>query len=78
MRRELLTELLTLGPAQRLDLVEDLWDSLEARDVPPPTDDQMADLERRYTEYRANPDDVALWQAFRVELRSRLGCRGVS
>jgi putative addiction module component (TIGR02574 family) len=73
MRRELLAELLELSPAERIDLIGDLWDSLEADDLPPLTDDQIKEMERRLAEHHANPDDAISWEEFRAELRARFG-----
>jgi len=73
MRRELLAELLELTPAERLDLISDLWDSLEPDDLPPLTNDQIEEMERRVAEHRANPDSALSWEEVRAELRSRFG-----
>jgi putative addiction module component (TIGR02574 family) len=72
MRRQLLAELLELSPAERLDLIGDLWDSLDPADLPPPTAKQIAEIERRLTEHPANPDRVLSWEEVRAELRSRI------
>ena len=71
MRRELLAELLELPPAERLELAEHLWDSLDADDLPPLTDDQVAELRRRIAEYRRDPSKGAPWE----EVRERLWAR---
>jgi putative addiction module component (TIGR02574 family) len=48
---------LELSPAERLELVEELWDSLaeHAEDVPL-TDEMRAELDRRLAEHEANPE----------------------
>jgi putative addiction module component (TIGR02574 family) len=71
MRRELLAELLALSPAQRIELIGDLWDSLNPDDLPPLTDDQIDELERELAAHRANPDGALSWEEVRAELRSR-------
>jgi putative addiction module component (TIGR02574 family) len=71
VRRELLAELLKLSPDERLDLIGDLWDSLESRNLPPLTDDQVEEMERRLAEHRANPGAALSWEEVRAELRSR-------
>jgi putative addiction module component (TIGR02574 family) len=73
MRRELLAELLELTPTERLDLIGDLWDSLESADLPPLTKDQIEEMERRLAEHRANPDSALSWEEVRAELRPRFG-----
>jgi len=43
-----------ISPEQRLDLIGELWDSLE--DVLPPLDPELlAELDRRLSEFDANP-----------------------
>jgi len=73
MRRELLAELLDLTPAERLDLIGDLWDSLDHGDLPPLTKEQTEEMERRLAEHRAEPDSALSWEEVRAELRSRFG-----
>jgi putative addiction module component (TIGR02574 family) len=68
----LIAECMRLSPDERLDLIGDLWDSLEERDLPPLTDDQIKELDRRLAEHHANPDSSVSLEEFRVELRSRL------
>ena len=73
MRRELLAELLQLNPTERLELIGDLWDSLEPDDLPPLGEDQIQEMERRLAEHRADPDSAVSWEEVRAELRSRFG-----
>lgn len=60
-----LTDLLKLPPEQRLDLIEALWDSLDANDVPMP--DWHADV---LDEREAN-EDTDLGDTWEI-VRSRL------
>jgi putative addiction module component (TIGR02574 family) len=71
MHRELLAELLKLSPSERLELIGDLWDSLESNDLPPLTKDQIDEMERELAAHRANPDDALSWEEVKAELRSR-------
>jgi putative addiction module component (TIGR02574 family) len=73
MRRELLAELLDLTPAERLDLIGDLWDSLDHDNLPPLTKEQIEEMKRRLAEHHADPDSALSWQEVRAELRSRFG-----
>ena len=73
MRRELVAELLELTPAERLDLIGDLWDSIDANDLPPLSEEQIEEMERRLAEHRANPEAALSWEEVRAELRSRFG-----
>lgn len=50
----------SLSVADRLELVGDIWDSIaeeanEAPDLLPLTDEQKTELDRRLTEYHADP-----------------------
>jgi putative addiction module component (TIGR02574 family) len=60
-----------LSVPERLQLVEDLWDSI-AQDAPdealPVTPELGAELDRRRAEHEANPDDVVPWDAARARL----------
>ena len=73
MRRELVAELLELEPAEKLELIGDLWDSLEPNELPPLTKAQIDELERRLAEHRADPESALSWEEVRQELRSRFG-----
>ena len=49
-----------LSADERLDLIEQLWDSLEA-DAVPVTDAQKAELDRRIDEMHADGDSGIPW-----------------
>ena len=55
------TELLNLSPSERLLLVQDLWDSLEAQDIPL-TDLHKSELDRRKKTYQLNPSSGRSWE----------------
>lgn len=58
-----------LTVAERIQLVEDLWDSIaDAPEVFELTDAQRAELDRRLEAHRRNPDDVISWDSLRREL----------
>jgi putative addiction module component (TIGR02574 family) len=58
-----------LTVAERIQLVEDLWDSIaDAPEVLELTDAQRAELDRRLEAHRRNPDDVISWETLRREL----------
>ena len=50
-----------LTPAERLQLIEKLWDSLDERDVPL-TEEQQAELARRVADLEKNPGDQMPWE----------------
>jgi putative addiction module component (TIGR02574 family) len=62
-------EILKLSIAERLRLVEDIWDSIAASpDALPVTDSQRRELDRRLAEYRSNPTAGRSWQEVRDSL----------
>jgi putative addiction module component (TIGR02574 family) len=60
-----------LKPAERLELLERLWDSLSDDEVPL-TDAQKAELDRRLEDLDRNPEDSEPWEAVRDRLQRRL------
>ena len=58
-----------LTVAERIQLAEDLWDSIsEAPEVLSLTDAQRKELQRRLEAYRSEPDTTIPWEALRQEL----------
>lgn len=73
--KDALAELFKLSPEERIQLAEDLWDSVAARpqDMPPLTDAQRAEIERRLADHERDPKSAVDWEAIRTRLWSRLG-----
>ena len=72
MKAALRDELRKLSLSERLELVEELWDSIDAdceRDSFPLNDEERADLERRPAEADANPAGGAPWEEVRERVR---------
>ena len=68
-----LHELLRLPVAERLDLIEALWDSLAENgeamlDVP---ESHKAELDRRWAEHERSPHDVVPWEKVKADLLKR-------
>ncbi len=64
-----LSELLELPPAERLQLVEALWDSLlEIPEAVPISDDVREELDRRLAAYYADPSSARPWDEIKAEL----------
>jgi putative addiction module component (TIGR02574 family) len=74
MNKPLLDELLQLSPAERIQLAEDLWDSVSANaeDLPPLTEAQYAELRRRLEDHQRSPSTAIPWAEVRARLWSRL------
>ncbi|HEX9836653.1 MAG TPA: addiction module protein [Alphaproteobacteria bacterium] len=65
-----------LGVEERLNLLEELWDSIaETTGAVPLTEPQRAELERRYAEDDKRPDDVIPWEQVKASTLSRLAGR---
>ena len=65
-----LRELLKLPVAERLQLIDDLWDSIET-DLAggmPLSDAQREELDRRFAEHKADPTSAQGWSDVRAEL----------
>jgi putative addiction module component (TIGR02574 family) len=68
MNKQILKQLLDLTPEERIDLAQDLWDSIGERDIPPLSDDELAELERRWALHKQNPSRAASWDEARARL----------
>ena len=64
------TDYLKLSVSERIQLVEDIWDSIaaEASNTVELSQAQMAELHRRVAEHRADPSTAVPWE----EVRSKL------
>jgi putative addiction module component (TIGR02574 family) len=69
MSSSLLDEIRKLSLAERIQLVEDVWDSIAAavEEFPVP-DSHREELARRREEHRQNPGDVVPWEEVRRQL----------
>jgi len=70
MNKKLFADILELSVAERLQLVQDIWDSIaqvpESLEL---TEEQKIELERRRNEYLANPDSLISWD----DVKARIG-----
>lgn len=72
MSNVLREELFKLSAAERLELVEELWDSIADEDEALAlTDEQREDLERRLAEADADPPGGSPWEQVRERIRHR-------
>jgi putative addiction module component (TIGR02574 family) len=63
-----------LTPAEKLQLVEDLWDDLAALPESVPVHDwQKEELAARKAKFVANPASGAAWEAVKQRIRNRHG-----
>ena len=73
MPTKLLAEILEMSVAERIQLVEDTWDSIAA--VPEAvelTDEQRSELDRRLAEYRRSNEPGAPWTEVKARILSRI------
>jgi putative addiction module component (TIGR02574 family) len=71
MNKALLQQLLELTPEERIELAEDLWDSVEADEMPPLTPEQKQEVERRYAELINEPEKGLKWEDVKARLLAR-------
>jgi putative addiction module component (TIGR02574 family) len=66
------SDLANLSVDEKLRLISDLWDSIEASaDMPPLSDVQSDELARRRTEGLRDPAATIDWPSVRLELRKK-------
>jgi putative addiction module component (TIGR02574 family) len=66
----ILAEARKLSPVDRLELIGEIWDTLESSDLPV-TEEERAILESRMLDLEANPSAQESWQQARASLESR-------
>jgi len=67
---ELLAEALRLSPADRLQLIEALWDTLSEEDIPVTPEDRVL-LDERLADVERNPDAQSSWSEVKARLEQR-------
>jgi putative addiction module component (TIGR02574 family) len=68
------TSVFDLSPAEKLQLVEDLWDDLAATPESVPVHDwQKEELARRKANLANNPSSGLSWEEVKRRVRSRYG-----
>jgi len=73
MARRTVSDLLGLSVAERIQLVEELWDSIaEVPGALPVSEEQGRELDRRLEAHRESPHAAAPWSEVRKRLTERL------
>ena len=58
--------------AERIELVEALWESITQEGYEPPlTPEQAAELDRRLEAHRRDPNEVVSWESIKEDLSRR-------
>lgn len=70
-----LSELLKLTPAERIQLAQDLWDSIpeEEPEVLALTEEEYQELNRRLADHERDPSTALAWEDVRARLWKRFG-----
>lgn len=72
MKHALVAEILELPVADRMRLVEEIWDSISAApEALPLTDWQREELDRRLAEFEADPDSGSTLEEVFARVRRR-------
>jgi putative addiction module component (TIGR02574 family) len=71
IEQALLSKVKSLSPAERLELIGAVWETLDVEDVPV-SDAEKAVLDQRIEDELANPQDVSPWPQVEARLRQRL------
>ncbi|MDA2925242.1 addiction module protein [Acidobacteria bacterium AH-259-A15] len=62
-------KILKLSVAERIQIVEDIWDSIAAHpESLPVTETQKQELDRRLADYQVNPKEGKTWEEVRDSL----------
>lgn len=68
-----LSEILQLPVDQRIDIVQEIWNSVAAdTDAVPLTPEQAEELDRRMADHERHPDDVVEWAEAETRIRESL------
>ena len=63
-----------LSVAERIALVQEIWDSIAADAEPSPlTEEQKQEVDRRLAAHQANPQAAIRWEQVEAEALARLG-----
>jgi putative addiction module component (TIGR02574 family) len=69
----LLADASRLPVTDRIQLIEALWDTLPTHDLPPLTDEWIAEIQRRSAEYDSGLVQTVPWEQIRGDALRRAG-----
>ncbi len=65
-------EIRKLSVLERIELISQIWDSIESPDdLPPLTEAQRGELDRRIEAYERDPTDVSTWDEVYARITRR-------
>jgi putative addiction module component (TIGR02574 family) len=70
MKPGLLDEVLSLPPQERIEILDAVWDTLAAEDLPV-TDENRELLDARVADLEAHPEDQSPWSEVKARLEQR-------
>jgi len=72
MDSQLVEQARALPVAQRVELIDAIWETVAAEGYEPPLSAKQAEeLDRRLDAHRHNPDDVISWESIKEELNAK-------
>lgn len=71
----LLADAAQLSVADRIQLIEALWDTVPENSLPPLSDEWLAEIERRSAEYDSGSVVAVAWEEIRADALRRLACK---
>ena len=76
MNSELVSNAINLPLAERIELIDLLWESIAEQGYEPPlTAEQATELDRRLEAHRRNPGDVVSWDSIKEGIFNRYSHR---
>ena len=73
MNSQLLEQAKVLAVDEQIELVEAIWDGIVSRNaVPPMTEAQTTELDRRLANHLKNPDDVVPWDEVKAAALAKI------
>ncbi len=73
MKTRLLQQARVLGVDEQIELVEAIWDGIVSRGVAPSlTEAQKMELDRRFADHLANPNDVIPWSEVKAAVLTKI------
>ncbi len=73
MNTQLLQQASVLDIDEQIELVEAIWNGIVSRGaVPPLTEAQKTELDRRLADHLENPDDVVSWDEIKTSILAKM------
>ncbi len=70
---KLLADVIGLPVAERIQLIDEIWDTLPDDSLPPLSDEWVAEIQRRSAEYDNGSAETVSWEQVKGEALRRVG-----